>query len=55
VALDDALNELAGFDLRMAQIVELRYFGGMNVEEAAEALGVHPNTVIRDWGLAARR
>jgi RNA polymerase sigma-70 factor, ECF subfamily len=52
VALDDALQELAGFDPRKAQIVELRYFGGMSVEETAEALGVHPNTVIRDWGLA---
>jgi RNA polymerase sigma-70 factor (ECF subfamily) len=52
VALDDALNELAAFDSRKAQIVELRYFGGMSVEETAEALGVHPNTVIRDWGLA---
>jgi DNA-directed RNA polymerase specialized sigma24 family protein len=52
VALDDALNELAGFDPRKAQVVGLRYFGGMSVEEAAEALGVHPNTVIRDWGLA---
>jgi RNA polymerase sigma factor (sigma-70 family) len=52
VALDDALNELAGFDPRKAQIVELRYFGGMSVEETAEALGVHPKTVIRDFGLA---
>ena len=52
VALDDALDELAGFDPRKAQIVELRYFGGLSVEEAAESLGVHPNTVIRDWGLA---
>jgi len=52
VALDDALDELAGFDPRKAQIVELRYFGGMSVGETAEALGVHPNTVIRDWGLA---
>ena len=52
VALDDALNELARFDPRKAQIVEMRYFGGMSVEEAAEALGVHPNTVIRDWGVA---
>ena len=42
----------AAFDPRKAQIVELRYFGGLSVEEAAEALGVHPNTVIRDWGLA---
>ena len=52
VALDDALNELAGLDPRKAQIVELRYFGGMSVEETADVLGVHPNTVIRDWSLA---
>lgn len=52
LALDDALRDLAGFDLRKAQIVELRYFGGMSVEETAEALGVHANTVIRDWSLA---
>jgi RNA polymerase sigma factor (TIGR02999 family) len=51
VALDDALNELAGFDPRKARVVELRYFGGMSVEEAAEALGVHPKTVSRDWRL----
>jgi DNA-directed RNA polymerase specialized sigma24 family protein len=35
-------------------VVELRYFGGLSVEEAAEVLHVHPNTVIRDWGLARR-
>jgi RNA polymerase sigma-70 factor (ECF subfamily) len=52
VALDEALTELAKFDSRKAKIVELRYFGGMSVEEAAEVLAVHPNTVIRDWGLA---
>jgi RNA polymerase sigma factor (TIGR02999 family) len=52
VALDDALNELAGFDPRKAQVVELRYFGGMSVEETAEVLGVHPKTVLRDWRLA---
>jgi RNA polymerase sigma-70 factor (ECF subfamily) len=52
VALDDALNDLAGFAPRKAQIVELRYFGGMSVEETAEALGIHPNTVQRDWSLA---
>jgi RNA polymerase sigma-70 factor (ECF subfamily) len=52
VALDDALNELAGFDSRKAQTVELRYFGGLSVEEAAESLGVHPNTMIRAWGPA---
>jgi RNA polymerase sigma factor (TIGR02999 family) len=52
VALDDALTELAGFDARKAQVVELRYFGGMTAEETAEALGVHPKTVMRDWRLA---
>jgi len=52
VALDDALTELAGFDPRKAQVVELRYFGGLSVEETAEALGVHENTVKRDWRLA---
>jgi len=52
VALDDALKALAEFDPRKAHTVELRYFGGMGVEEVAEVLGVHPNTVIRDWGLA---
>jgi len=52
VALDDALIEFAKFDARKAKVVELRYFGGMSVEETAEALGVHPNTVINDWSLA---
>ena len=52
VALEDALTALAGFDPRKAEIVELRYFGGLSVEETAEVLGVHPNTVIRDWSLA---
>jgi RNA polymerase sigma-70 factor (ECF subfamily) len=52
VALDDALEELAKVDPRKAQVVELRYFGGLSVEEAAEALHVHPNTIIRDWSLA---
>jgi len=52
VALDDALEELARLDPRKARVVELRYFGGLSVEEAAEALQVHPNTVIRDWSLA---
>jgi RNA polymerase sigma factor (TIGR02999 family) len=52
VALDDALDEFARFDPRGAQVVEFRYFGGMSVEETAEALGIHPRTVIRSWGLA---
>lgn len=52
VALDDALHLLASFDARKAQIVELRYFGGLTVEETAEALAVRPKTVLREWGLA---
>ena len=52
VALDDALCDLARFDPRKAQVVELRYFGGLTAEETAEALGVHPNTVLREWSLA---
>lgn len=52
VALDDALQALARLDPRKVEIVELRYFGGLCVEETAAALGVHPNTVIRDWKLA---
>ena len=52
VALDEALDRLAGVDARKARVVELRYFGGLSVEEMAEVLQVHPNTVIRDWTLA---
>jgi len=52
IALDDALNEMAGFDPRKVKVVELRYFGGMTVEETAEVLGVHPKTVTRDWAMA---
>ncbi len=52
VALDEALKDFTRIDPRKAQVVELRYFGGLSVEETAEALNVHPNTVIRDWGLA---
>jgi len=52
VALDDALEELAGFDSRKARVVELRYFGGLSVEETAEALQISPQTVLRDWKLA---
>jgi RNA polymerase sigma factor (TIGR02999 family) len=52
VALDDALNELARLDERQSKIVELRYFGGMTNEEAAEVLGISPATVKRDWNVA---
>jgi RNA polymerase sigma factor (sigma-70 family) len=52
VALDDALSELAAIDPRKSQIVEMRYFGGMSVEETAEVLGVSSVTVMRDWSTA---
>jgi RNA polymerase sigma factor (TIGR02999 family) len=52
VALDDALEALAAFDPRQARVVELRYFGGLTVEETAAALGVSPATVKLDWSLA---
>lgn len=52
VALDDALGALSEIDARKSRVVELRYFGGLSVEETAEVLKVHPNTVLRDWKLA---
>ncbi|HSF77629.1 MAG TPA: sigma-70 family RNA polymerase sigma factor [Steroidobacteraceae bacterium] len=52
VALDDALQSLAAFDDRGARVVELRFFGGLSVEESAEVLGVSPRTVKRDWTAA---
>jgi RNA polymerase sigma factor (TIGR02999 family) len=52
VALDDALNELARRDPRKARVVELRFFGGLSVDETALALNVSPQTVLRDWSLA---
>jgi len=52
VALDDALKDLAQFDQRKSQIVELRFFGGLSIEETAELLKVSPGTVMRDWTLA---
>ena len=52
VALDDALKALAGVDLRKCKVVELRFFGGLSVEETAEVLKVSPDTVLRDWRLA---
>ncbi len=51
-ALDDALNELATIDPRKAKVVEMKFFGGMTVEETAAALNVSPDTVMRDWRLA---
>ena len=52
VELDGALERLAAMDARQARIVELRFFGGMTVEETAEVLGVSPKTVKRDWSVA---
>ena len=52
VALDDALNALARFDARKAQVVEMRFFGGLSVEETAEVLKVSPVTAMRDWNTA---
>lgn len=52
VALDDALKALAEIDPRKSQVVELRFFGGLNVEETAEVLDVSPQTVLRDWKMA---
>lgn len=52
VALDDALQMLSALDERRGRVVELRFFGGLTVEESAEALGVSPDTVMRDWKVA---
>lgn len=52
LALDDALNELARLDARKAQVVEMRFFAGLSVEEIAEVLKVSPITVMRDWNAA---
>jgi RNA polymerase sigma factor (TIGR02999 family) len=51
-ALDDALTRLAAFDLELARVVEVRFFGGLSIEEAAEALGMSPATLKRRWTLA---
>ncbi len=53
LALDEALENLAAFDQRKAQVVEMRYFGGLTMEEIADVLKIHVNTVTRDW-IAAR-
>lgn len=52
LALDDALHSLATFDPRQSQIVELRYFGGLTIEETAEVLSISTATVEREWKLA---
>lgn len=52
VALDDALTALSAVDERKSKVVELKFFGGLNVEETAEVLHVSSDTVVRDWKLA---
>lgn len=52
LALDEALEKLAAFDSRKAHVVEMRYFGGLTMEEIADVLKVHVNTVTRDWTAA---
>lgn len=51
-ALDDALESLTQMDPRRAQVIDLRFFGGLSIEETAEVLQVSPQTVMRDWRLA---
>ena len=52
IELHDALNEMAAIDERKSKVVELKFFGGLSIEETAEVLGVSPGTVMRDWTLA---
>jgi RNA polymerase sigma factor (TIGR02999 family) len=52
IALDDALKTLASFDQQKARMVELRYFGGLSIEETADVMGVTPTTIKRHWRLA---
>ena len=52
VSLDDAMTELAKLDPRKSQIIELRFFGGLTIEETAEAMKISPITVTREWRLA---
>jgi RNA polymerase sigma-70 factor, ECF subfamily len=52
IALDDALEALNAFDARKARVVELRFFGGLSVEETATVLNISPQSVMRDWKLA---
>jgi RNA polymerase sigma factor (sigma-70 family) len=52
IALDDALDALARMDARKSRVIELRFFGGLSVEETATVLDVSADTVLRDWRLA---
>jgi RNA polymerase sigma factor (sigma-70 family) len=52
VALDDALNGLAALDPRQCNIVELRFFAGLSIEDTSQALGISPATVKREWATA---
>jgi DNA-directed RNA polymerase specialized sigma subunit len=52
LALDEALEKLAAADQRKAKVVEMRYFGGLTMEEIADVLKIHVNTVTRDWTAA---
>jgi RNA polymerase sigma factor (sigma-70 family) len=52
LALDEALEALSKMEARKARVVELRYFGGLSVEETATALGISPETAKRDWKMA---
>jgi RNA polymerase sigma-70 factor, ECF subfamily len=52
IALDDALTSLARFDPRKVRIIEMRFFGGLSVEETATVLNISPQSVLRDWKLA---
>jgi len=52
VALDDALNDLSALDVQQARVVELRFFAGLTIAESAEALGISPTTVQREWTIA---
>ena len=52
IALDNALDRLAEIDPRRSKVVELKFFSGLNNNEIASVLGVHSNTVLRDWNLA---
>jgi RNA polymerase sigma-70 factor, ECF subfamily len=52
IALDDALNDLAKLDPQQSRIVELRFFGGLSIDETAEIVGVSPSTVKREWATA---